>query len=383
MAWKPGLSSSMNLWITRWVNGEYPEPRNDLFSLDFFGLRNIAIRALQKSVGTAEELSWHEDFVRQLFSEESANGILALPICRSRNMDEVYWKHTNKGEYSVKSGYGVLQRGYMERKGTLKDKTRLNKEGRDLCKNRLWQLPGPAVWKVLVWRILTDTLSVRINFAKRNMDLDHSCKLYNHDGMVMETMEHLFRDCEVARRIWMCSELGIQTAVCPPIALAKWIINWLHYLEKMVDAESRLVRFLAMLWCLWCTRNRVTFKRESFHSIMFFNMWTQVVRTADQAIEKARKAHDLTVMNGQDLVEDGLGWIRDSNHIHMIGTGSRLYEFSKAIVAESAIQAEAIGVKEVLLWAKSSGFWHLEVSSDCLSLICHFAGIERAHHLAT
>ncbi|XP_074267017.1 uncharacterized protein LOC141590318 [Silene latifolia] len=108
MAWKPGLSSSMNVWITRWVNGEYPEPRNDLFSLVFFGLSNIAIRALRNSVGTAEELSWHEDFVRQLFSEESANGILALPICRSRNMDEVYWTHTNKGEYSVKSGYGVL-----------------------------------------------------------------------------------------------------------------------------------------------------------------------------------------------------------------------------------------------------------------------------------
>ncbi|XP_074298511.1 uncharacterized protein LOC141629398 [Silene latifolia] len=321
---------------------------------------------------------------------------------------------SNKGEYSVKNGYGVLQRGYMERKGTLKNKTRLDKEGRDFCKNRLWQLPSPAVWKVLVWRILTDTLSVGNNFSKRNMDLDHSCKLYNHDGMVVETIEHIFRDCEVSRKIWMCSKLGIGTAVCPPIGLAKWIINWIRYLDKMVDAESRLVRFLATLWCLWCTRNRVIFKGESFHPIMFFNMWLQVVMTTDQAMEKTRKANDLSVMNEQNLVEDGLAWIQDSNPIDMIGvphscerirvmvnagwkstrvagigwvaltgTRHRFYDFSKTIVAESALQAEVIVVKEVFLWAKSSGFWHLEVSSDCLPLICHFGGIERAHHLAT
>ncbi|XP_074278716.1 uncharacterized protein LOC141602312 [Silene latifolia] len=163
-----------------------------------------------------EEFTWNEDFVRQLFSEESANIILAMPICRSRTMDEVYWTHTNK---------------------------------------------GPAMWKVLVWRIITDTLSIGNNFIQRNIDLDHSCKLYNHDGMVVETMEHLFRDCEVARRIWTCSELGIRTVVCSPIRLAKWIVNWIRYLDKMVDAESRL----------------------------------------------------------QDLVEDGPAWIRDSNLIHMIG----------------------------------------------------------------
>ncbi|XP_074293537.1 uncharacterized protein LOC141620611 [Silene latifolia] len=209
-------------------------------------------------------------------------------------------------------------------------------------------------------------------------------------------MEHLFRDCEVAKRIWVCSELGIKTTGCTSISLTHWIINWMAYLEKMNDAEFHMVRFLATLWCLWGIRNRMLFKREPFHPTMFFNMWTQVVRTADMAIEKALKAKDVDIMNEQDSLENEFVRIRNSNPVHMIGvahscervrvmvdagwksmcmagigwvaltgTGNRFYEFSKALVAESATQAEAIGVKEVLLWAKSSGYWHLEISSDC------------------
>ncbi|XP_074265726.1 uncharacterized protein LOC141588171 [Silene latifolia] len=265
----------------------------------------------------------------------------------------------------------------MERKGSPKDMTRLSQESRVFCRTRLWRLPGPAVWKILVWRILTNTLSIGVNFARRNIDLDHCCKLCSNDGGVMETMEHLFRDCEMAKRLWMCSDLGIKKIGCTSISLANWIINWMAYLEKMNDAEF-------------------------------------LVKTADISIEKALKIKDVEPLNEQDPFENDFVRIRNSNPVHFIGvahsceqirvmvdagwkstciagigwvaltgTGNRFYEYGKAIVAESATQAEAIAVKDVLLWAMSSGYWHLEISSVCLPLICHFTEIERAHHLAS
>ncbi|XP_074277234.1 uncharacterized protein LOC141600874 [Silene latifolia] len=226
-------------------------------------------------------------------------------------------------------------------------------------------------------------------------------------------MKHLFWDCEIAKRTWACSDLGIRDFVSPTIGLAKWVINWIRYLDKMVDAEFRLIRFLATLWCLWCSRNRVLFKGEPFYPMIFLNMLTQVVRTVDQTMGKTIKPGDTDTLNEQESQEKDLARIRDSSPIQMIGmsnscegirvmvdarwksvtvagigrvaltgSGNRFYTKSKAIKAESVLQAETIGIKEVLLWAKRSGFWHLEVSSDCLPLICHFAGIESSHHLA-
>ncbi|XP_074266318.1 uncharacterized protein LOC141588791 [Silene latifolia] len=70
----------------------------------------------------------------------------------------------------------------------------------------------------------------------------------------------------------------------------------------------------------------------------------------------------------------GIGWVA------LTSNGNRFFEGRKAIKAESALQAEAIGIKEVLLWAKQYGVWHLEVSTDCLPIVCFFAGTERMHY---
>ncbi|XP_074305581.1 uncharacterized protein LOC141640800 [Silene latifolia] len=419
IGWKPGINSRLNVWTSKWVNGECPEPREDLLSLESVALCHMEIKDLQCLESTGESFSWNEVLVRQMFVEESANRILAMPICGSQSKDKVVWLHSCDGEYSVKSGYGIIRSSYMERNGSNKDKTRVDAEKRSFCKKRLWQLPVPATWRILVWRIITNTLSVGANFAKRGINIEHSCKLYNHLETAMdETMEHLFRDCEIAKRIWACSELGIRVDCHSTVGIAKWVINWINYLAKMDDAERRMVRFIATLWCLWSCRNRVLFGGEVFHPRSFFNIWSNVTLIADQArdeVMKRKRKGDTNDHNDEDvgLLEGTLAWLRGSNPVLFVGgvtdcervrimvdagwksvdragfgwvalgsNGDRLFEGRKAIKAESAIQAEAIGIKEVLLWAKQRGFWHLEVSTDCLSIVCFFAGIERTHYQA-
>ncbi|XP_074271062.1 uncharacterized protein LOC141594983 [Silene latifolia] len=76
----------------------------------------------------------------------------------------------------------------------------------------------------------------------------------------------------------------------------------------------------------------------------------------------------------KDLEKAGVGWVTFS------AEGSRMFEVDTAIKAESALQAEALGVREALTWAKEKGLWHLEISSDCLPLVACLAEVSRPHH---
>ncbi|XP_074271806.1 uncharacterized protein LOC141595739 [Silene latifolia] len=299
----------------------------------------------------------------------------------------------------------------MEQKGSEKDKERIGAEEKIFCRRKLWKLPGSAMWKILIWRIITDTLPVGVNFARRNIQLEIRCNLCGNDGNSTETMEHLFGDCEISKRLWACTELGIRPSQPHSMDIRKWIMQWINYLEKLEEATSRLVRFMATLWCIWCVRNRILFKGEVFHPNLFLNSWCQEVRKADEVVLECNKDRVKRTHAAEDMGDERGKWLRESRPFFAIGasyncecirimvdagwkardkasigwvayavTGHLMVEKYKAIKAESALQAEAIGLREVVLWAKEEGRWHVEVSSNCLPLIAFFAGLEKAHH---
>ncbi|XP_074305536.1 uncharacterized protein LOC141640751 [Silene latifolia] len=76
-------------------------------------------------------------------------------------------------------------------------------------------------------------------------------------------------------------------------------------------------------------------------------------------------------------LEKGGGWV---GWVAFSPVGHKLFEVYVAIKAESALQAEALGIREVFSWAKRKGLWHLEVSSDCLHIIACLAEVSRPHH---
>ncbi|XP_074293273.1 uncharacterized protein LOC141620032 [Silene latifolia] len=230
--------------------------------------------------------------------------------------------------------------------------------------------------------------------------------------MALESMEHLFRDCPVSRRLWACSELGIRTNQTSFLQIDSWIIDWMVYLEKSEGREEQQIRFLATLWCIWSTRNQILFQGVEFHPIMFFKHWSQIVSTGIQAIEEIKKGACALEGNSTPLARDNANWVRNSNPICVVGrigdcgyvrvmvdagwkgfdkagvgwiamseNGHIFHSMEKKIKVESALQAEGLGVLLVLRWACERGLRHLEISSDCLSLIFQLAGMERRHLL--
>ncbi|XP_074283832.1 uncharacterized protein LOC141608369 [Silene latifolia] len=380
IGWKPGLDSDLNVWTTCWTNGDCPEPNVRVLDLDHVGLYNLRIKDLRLPANDAAGMSWNEPLIRTLFSEKSANHILAIHICASRVDDKLYWLHTGIGDYSVKSGYGVLFNEFMERRATTKDKTRIDAEIRHFCKKTLWHLPGPQVWKILVWRIITDSLSTGVNFARRNLGSGKGCHLCDFEGL--ETMEHLFRDCPVSRRLWASSELGIRVENGVHLSIQKWMVQWIYFLGNLDEAKSRIIRFLAMVSCIWSIRNRVLFQGVPFHPLMFFRLWSNVVDTADKALKGRNKEKECMVPGyGNDVSQkdEWLQWSWESKAVCVVGSlmlcdhvrimvdagwkdvatgglgwvglssvGEIIFSGRKRVLVESALQAESLGIREVL-----------------------------------
>ncbi|XP_074277609.1 uncharacterized protein LOC141601246 [Silene latifolia] len=172
IGWKPGIDSTLNVWTTRWVGGERPEPRTIWLDQENAHLANLQVRNLLHSNG-----SWNEEFIQDLFTNEWATRILAIPRCEVRAGGKVYWPHTTSGMYTVKSGYGLIFEDFMDKAGTAKDRSRLNFRGRMFCQKVLWKLPVPQMWKVLLWRIITNALPIGYEFAKRKIEVDDSCSM--------------------------------------------------------------------------------------------------------------------------------------------------------------------------------------------------------------
>ncbi|XP_074290486.1 uncharacterized protein LOC141617203 [Silene latifolia] len=217
-------------------------------------LANLQVRDLLLPNG-----EWNERFIRALIREEYAARILAT---RGREMnvtDVIFWPFTKDGVFTVKSGYGLIFDEYMSRKGSGRDKTRIGERERTFCRKRLWTLPVPNSWKILVWRIITNTLSVGKEFHRRQLAGDVLCGLCGESQGCMETLEHLFRDCEVSARIWAGSSLGIRVGGAESIGMAAWLTDWVQYLWKQDEGQVRVINFVAILWGLWTVRNKVKF----------------------------------------------------------------------------------------------------------------------------
>ncbi|XP_074295333.1 uncharacterized protein LOC141623161 [Silene latifolia] len=86
------------------------------------------------------------------------------------------------------------------------------------------------------------------------------------DQKCIETVEHLFRDCSLTRRLWAGSTLGIRVDSATGISISDWIYDWLSYLSNSGGSEDNLITFVAVLWGLWTLRNNVIFQKLDLNS---------------------------------------------------------------------------------------------------------------------
>ncbi|XP_074305970.1 uncharacterized protein LOC141641196 [Silene latifolia] len=409
------LISSVLSNISNYFLSVFKIPELDLGnrSIGVAGCLPACLRGKVDLGSTANSGGWNQQFIRLLFDEETTNRILAIHVRPNQVEDDSIWSFTKTGEYSVKSGYGILCNDLFASKASALDKSRMNVKRKDFCRTRLWHLPGPQSWKILVWKILSNSLPVGVEFEKRHLSWESSCCLCH---TFVESIDHIFKDCEVAARIWAGSSLGVNTGHAGSISTGDWIINWIHYLRTLDDWEVPTIQFLATIVSIWNLRNAARFRGGKFYPEVFFRFLNQLVGVTMEARTQSSRslgqgsteAHNDGIME-QDL---GMNTLGNGNPVYVTGTpgscsmirlmvdaswrksceaswgwialdmgGHVVGEGNGRGFAESPLQVEALGVTRAISWARDCGLLHVEVSSDCLQLLGQWAGYGAGHYL--
>ncbi|KAJ1438735.1 Reverse transcriptase zinc-binding domain [Sesbania bispinosa] len=96
---------------------------------------------------------WRVNLIRSIFSPEEAVEILNMPLTSCAREDEMIWKLSRDGKFSVKSAYfhvteNMIDNSHLKELGEWKT---------------LWRLGVPNRVKLLIWRLLRGFLPVRIS----------------------------------------------------------------------------------------------------------------------------------------------------------------------------------------------------------------------------
>ncbi|XP_074267254.1 uncharacterized protein LOC141590577 [Silene latifolia] len=138
------------------------------------------------------------------------------------NIDDfIYWKYTSDGLYSVSSAYKIL----------------------------------------IAEKAKTDA-NVPELLLQKGLQISPHCVLCKRHP---ETVDHLFRHCEVAQVIWKSGDLGLRASMNPHIPLRQWISELLFYIMKNERHHSRysITIFFSTLWAIWLARNEIEFQKRN------------------------------------------------------------------------------------------------------------------------
>ncbi|XP_074266698.1 uncharacterized protein LOC141589979 [Silene latifolia] len=304
---------------------------------------------------------------------------------------------------------GVRDWEYLNIFVSVKDQIRIVSSSKAFCKRKLWQLPRPHTWKILVCKILSSTLPLGDEFARRNIFMDYNCSLCK-DSNSIESLNHLFRDCVVVKRLWASYPLGINADHANFVHFANWLIKCFSYFSSLDDSSTPTSLFFSVLWSIWCTRNNIIFRGDTL-SVDFFHLQFNSAQSAISALNHLSSP----VLFGRPGEDDDLCALKEnilnSTLFHLMGVGSNcqvirakvdeswvhslhascgwvvyrgngvcLNRSSYGFLVETALEAEAIRICDLLTWAISSNYLHLDVSSDCLQILLQITWVDRPHH---
>lgn len=306
-----------------------------------------------------------------------------MTLAQRGSKDEIVWGRHVSGKVTAKSAYALL----LE-----KDNLPASLGGNRKFWGRLWNMNIKPKWKTFLWILLNKALALQVNLEKRGIFIPGSCHLCNN---IKESEEHLFRDCNVAARVWMGSCLGIQTTGNEYIPINQWITNFLSkfWKEDGVDSERGLW-FCAILWSIWLHRNHVVFRGANPNPYHVLRMAEELVREEVQRREDLKRAtakydHVGVINRGEIIfshgtsqgrqciisvdgawkrvrkktsIAAGIGWIAKEGDV-VIFSGNDI------VRANSALQCEGLAVVRAITEALNKGEEDIKVLTDSESLI--------------
>ncbi|XP_074298013.1 uncharacterized protein LOC141628617 [Silene latifolia] len=399
LAWEVGFPSSLDVWNDNWIHGSSLAQLQNLSDHELLSKPSIHVSSLQNPNGT-----WNSDMVTSICGLESIPFIMAIPIPCLDTGDNIYWSLTKNGLFSVKSAYATCFSKHLANKATFTDRNRLSASSIVFCRKDLWSLPIHNKWKVFLWKILCNALPCGHEALKRNIQWNTSCVLCASGPSKVESLEHMFRDCNFATRVWFGSHLGIRCQPTDSSSIQEWIINWVKYFQKQSNPLLLISSFVSVLWQLWCIRNRLVFHNEE---IDFYRISSLLDLDANNNIwvHQQHRERTFSAYTSDPMDYDGASLIIQHYPYLLVGSklcmnhirikcdaswkstfkaaagwffqdaGGQIFHYGSApFWAKSALQAEAMALNFAISDAIDHGFRHLDATSDCMNLVLQVNG---------
>lgn len=109
--------------------------------------------------------------------------------------------------------------------------------------NRLWKIEGPEKFRILLWRICTNILSVTDHLITKGEEIENLCSVCSE---AVETTMHFIFECSKERETWHPSPLNLDTAHWPPMDAKEAVLLALHYKQR--DMQGL---FAALCWGIY------------------------------------------------------------------------------------------------------------------------------------
>ncbi|CAL1352018.1 unnamed protein product [Linum trigynum] len=186
--------------------------------------------------------SWKVAVLQDLFTVESVELILSIPLPNQLIPDKLVWHYSVSGEYTVKTGYQLLS-------------SELNRTHppRDLPYDKrfwkfLWQLPVPPKLRVFCWRVARGFLPVRAVLHYKRLVDDNVCPICSNG---IESILHSFLHCRVAVELWELAGFGLRRARLSSLSHADC---WKTLFFECRLSKTDVANVVFLCWRVWKSR---------------------------------------------------------------------------------------------------------------------------------
>lgn len=236
LTWRIGAGRTTSIWSADWIPNisphELSRPPDTVF--DFVS------DLIDEHTG-----SWDRFAVSACLPDDIAEKVLAIPLSRRSPVDRPAWKFDKRGHFSVKSAYKVARDLYF---GHFSATSSMGDPYLAIWRT-LWKANVPNKVAIFGWRAAHLLLPVRSSLVNKGYNGVMDCVVC---GQVVETMEHLFVECHVAKSIFSQAPFYFMDS---NLCWKDWFLDRANSLTpEMFD------RFLVTLWYVWKHRNDILWR---------------------------------------------------------------------------------------------------------------------------
>ncbi|GKA15089.1 putative RNA-directed DNA polymerase, eukaryota, reverse transcriptase zinc-binding domain protein [Tanacetum coccineum] len=132
-----------------------------------------------------------------------------------------------------------------------------------------WLKVLPRKVNVFIWHFIMDRLPTLLNLSLRGIEIPSiECPICNSG---MESVEHIFFDCDVASNIWRLVRVWTDIDMPSFSSWFDWYCLFDDWRASRSDKDRVHVIIVALFWCLWRFRNSVTFSSNSMRKSDIFD----------------------------------------------------------------------------------------------------------------